>query len=42
MWAETAKLVCYSGAGFSDQLHALAAKDDDIVLVGVDALYKTS
>jgi AAA+ ATPase superfamily predicted ATPase len=38
--AETAKLVCYSGAGFSDQLHAQAAEDDSIVLIGIDALYQ--
>jgi len=37
--AETAKLVCYSGAGFSDQVQAQAAEDDSIVLIGLDVLY---
>lgn len=37
--AETAKLACYSGAGFSDALVAAARLADDIVLVGLEDLY---
>lgn len=37
--AETARLVCYSGAGFSEELVERAAGDDEVVLVGLDALY---
>ena len=40
--ARTAKLVCYSGAGFSDQLRAQAAEGADLVLIGIDALYQGS
>jgi hypothetical protein len=38
--AATAKLACYSGAGFSDQLLAEAATDDELVLIGIDTLYQ--
>jgi uncharacterized protein len=38
--AEAAKLVCFSGTGFSDQLRAQAVADDSILLVGIDALYQ--
>ncbi|MQY16025.1 hypothetical protein SRB5_62170 [Streptomyces sp. RB5] len=38
--AETAKLVCYSGAGFSEALRREAAEGTDVVLVGADALYR--
>jgi hypothetical protein len=37
--AETAKLACYSGAGFTADLEAIAARDESIVLVGFDQLY---
>lgn len=37
--AGTAKLVCYGGAGFSEELTETAALDDGIVLVGVGRLY---
>jgi AAA+ ATPase superfamily predicted ATPase len=40
--AETAQLVCFSGAGFSDQLRALAAEDREILLIGADVLYQPS
>ncbi|WP_436788031.1 AAA family ATPase [Yinghuangia sp. YIM S10712] len=38
--AESARLVCYSGVGFTDDLHELAGVDRDIVLVGLDDLYR--
>ncbi|WP_370270825.1 ATP-binding protein [Streptomyces sp. V4I8] len=37
--AENAKLACYSGAGFTDELRAQAAHDPAIVLVGLEDLY---
>jgi hypothetical protein len=37
--AETARLVCYGGAGFSEELVTRAARDSEVVLVGLDALY---
>jgi AAA+ ATPase superfamily predicted ATPase len=38
--AAAAKLACFSGAGFTDDLAAAAASDDDIVLVGPARLYE--
>ncbi|HET8661325.1 MAG TPA: ATP-binding protein [Micromonosporaceae bacterium] len=38
--ADTAKLVCFSGAGFTDELTAAATPDSGIVLVGPDMLYQ--
>lgn len=40
--ARTAKLLCYSGAGFSTELHTRADQGDDVVLVGLDDLYGES
>lgn len=37
--AQDAKLVCYSGAGFTDQLQQIAADCDDVILVGLDQIY---
>jgi hypothetical protein len=37
--ARTAKLLCFSGAGFTDQLRHVAGGDDDVVLVGLDQIY---
>jgi uncharacterized protein len=37
--AATAKLVCYSGGGFNDQLKREAAESGDVLLVGLDQLY---
>ncbi|SNQ51021.1 hypothetical protein FRACA_60007 [Frankia canadensis] len=37
--AATARLVCFSGAGFSDQLTAAAAASRDVLLVGAADLY---
>jgi hypothetical protein len=37
--ATGAKLACYSGTGFTDDLRRAAAEDDSIVLVTVDDLY---
>lgn len=36
---EQTKLALFSGAGFSDELRAIAAESTDIVLVGLDRLY---
>jgi hypothetical protein len=38
--APTAKLACYSGAGFTDDLIAAAAGDESVVLVGLPELYR--
>jgi len=38
--AKTAKLACYGGAGFSDDLVRAAAQDDSIALIGLDDLYR--
>ncbi len=38
--AERARLACFSGAGFSDELIAAAQADDRIVLAGVADLYR--
>lgn len=38
--AERAKLVCFSAAGFSDGLRRLADQDRDVVLIGVEMLYR--
>ena len=38
--AERAKLACFSGAGFTDDLIEAAAHDDSIVLVGPQDLYR--
>lgn len=38
--ADTAKLVCFSGPGFTDELTAAATPDSGIVLVGPDRLYQ--
>ncbi|WP_407937051.1 AAA family ATPase [Kineosporia babensis] len=40
--AETAKLVCYGAGGFSEQLQEAAQGDPEIVLVGVDDLYRAN
>ncbi|MGN9785559.1 ATP-binding protein [Nonomuraea sp. ZG12] len=37
--AATARLLCYSAAGFTDELRARAASDPGIVLVGAEDLY---
>jgi uncharacterized protein len=37
--AERAKLACYGGAGFTEELRDLAARAPDILLVGLDDLY---
>jgi AAA+ ATPase superfamily predicted ATPase len=37
--AHNAKLACYSGAGFTDQLHQVAADHDDVLLIGLDEIY---
>jgi AAA+ ATPase superfamily predicted ATPase len=39
--AETARLACFSGAGFTDDLVAAAAADETIVLVTLADLYQT-
>lgn len=38
--ADTAALACYSGAGFTDDLRAEAAKNPDVLLIGIDDLYR--
>ena len=38
--ADTARLACFGGAGFTDDLRAAAQRDDSIVLVGIDDLYR--
>jgi hypothetical protein len=38
--AATAKLACYSGAGFTDGLTRAAGQDDTIVLIGLEDLYR--
>ena len=38
--AETAKLACYSGAGFTDELRKAASEDSEIVLIGLGELYR--
>jgi AAA+ ATPase superfamily predicted ATPase len=38
--AAEAKLACYSGKGFTDDLRQVADKDDAVVLVTVDDLYR--
>ncbi|MGX6600913.1 ATP-binding protein [Micromonosporaceae bacterium Da 78-11] len=38
--AEQARTACYSGAGFSDELRAAAERDDSVVLIGLDDLYR--
>jgi hypothetical protein len=38
--AERAKLACFSGAGFTDDLRRAAAQDDSIVLIGLEDLYR--
>lgn len=40
--AATARLVCYGAAGFSDDLRSAAERDSDVVLVGLDDLYRTA
>ncbi|WP_406284337.1 ATP-binding protein [Embleya sp. NBC_00896] len=40
--AAAARLVCFGGAGFSNQLRAAAEEDDDVVLVDVADLYRRS
>jgi len=37
--AAQAKLACYSGSGFTDDLHRAADQDDSIVLVTLDDIY---
>jgi AAA+ ATPase superfamily predicted ATPase len=37
--AAAARLACYSGAGFAPDLVELAARSEEILLVGLDALY---
>jgi AAA+ ATPase superfamily predicted ATPase len=39
--ADQAKLACFSGAGFTDELIANAAQDDTVVLIGLDDLYRS-
>lgn len=38
--AESAKLVCYSGAGFTEELQGIAQTTDDLLLVPISTLYK--
>jgi hypothetical protein len=38
--AETAKLACFSAAGFTDELRERAARSSDVVLVGAADLYR--
>lgn len=38
--ARTAKLVCYSGAGFTEQLRELVETRDDVVVTGAEDLYR--
>lgn len=38
--AERAKLVCFGAAGFSNALIRTADENDDVVLIGIDALYR--
>jgi AAA+ ATPase superfamily predicted ATPase len=38
--AKDARLMCFSGSGFTDELTHAADQDDSIVLIGVDDLYK--
>jgi uncharacterized protein len=40
--AEDAKVACFSGAGFTDDLINAAANDDSIVLIGLKDLYTPS
>lgn len=37
--AERAKLICFSGSGFTEELTAFAGKNHDVLLVGLDELY---
>lgn len=37
--ARHAKLLCFSGAGFTEQLRRIAADSDEVVLVGLDQIY---
>jgi hypothetical protein len=39
--SDTARLVCYSGAGFTEELTAAAHPDSGTVLVGLATLYLT-
>jgi len=38
--AKNAKLACFGGAGFSDDLVRAAEQDDSIALIGLDDLYR--
>jgi hypothetical protein len=38
--AETAKLTCFSAAGFTDELRERAANASDVLLVGAADLYR--
>jgi hypothetical protein len=40
MGAESAKLTCFSAAGFTDELRERAANSSDVVLVGAGDLYR--
>jgi len=40
--ANTSKLLCYSAAGFSEELHREAQQSSDIVLIGPADLYRSS
>jgi uncharacterized protein len=40
--AASARLLCFSGAGFTDELRAESAAADDVVLTGSADLYRTS
>jgi hypothetical protein len=37
--AQHTRLLCFSGAGFTDELRALAERDRGIQLVALDRLY---
>jgi uncharacterized protein len=38
--ADQAKLACFGAAGFSDELLRAADRDSEIVLIGVEDLYR--
>jgi uncharacterized protein len=40
--AASARLLCFSGAGFTDGLRAESSAADDVVLTGPADLYRTS
>jgi hypothetical protein len=40
--AMATRLICFSGAGFTDELRAFASETSDVQLIGADTLYRGS